>query len=70
MIEFYSEEGGVDGGYGVSSLYFVKNIESYMKRVTWQETDIKVGCPFPPCVKILLILFDGVIGPAVFIYCW
>ena len=27
-----------------------------MERVTWQETDIKVGCPFPPCVKILLVL--------------
>ena len=22
-----------------------------MKRVTWQENDIKVGCPFPPRVK-------------------
>ena len=45
----------------MSSLYLVKNIQSYIKWVTWQETDIKVGCPFSPCVKILLVLFDGVI---------
>ena len=41
-----------------------------MKRVTWQETDVKVGCPFLPCVKIFLVLFDGIIGSVVFIYCW
>ena len=69
-IKFYSKECDVDSGKGVSRLHFVKNIESYMKRVTSQETDIEVGCPFYPCIKILLVLFDGVIGSAVFIYCW
>ena len=38
-------------GWECRACIFLKKVESHMKRVTWQENDIKVGCPFPPRVK-------------------